>query len=53
MFEIAGKGLTVPAAGFDGSGNLSFGFQPTEMALFPEIETNFDVSAYHRSIMVL
>lgn len=39
-----GRNLTLLTAGFDGSGNLSFGFKPTEMALFPEIETNFDVS---------
>lgn len=30
-------------AGFDGSGNLSLGFSPTEMALFPEIESSFDM----------
>ncbi|PKS10832.1 hypothetical protein jhhlp_002589 [Lomentospora prolificans] len=30
-------------AGFDGSGNLSLGFTPTEMALFPEIESSFDM----------
>jgi len=38
--------LTCFTAGFDGSGNLSFGFSPTEMALFPEIEYNFDVSCH-------
>ncbi|SPO00611.1 related to ribosomal protein L5 precursor, mitochondrial [Cephalotrichum gorgonifer] len=29
-------------AGFDGSGNLTFGFTGNEMALFPEIEFNYD-----------
>lgn len=28
----------------DSSGNLSWGFNPEDMALFPEIEVNFDVS---------
>ncbi|RPB26815.1 ribosomal protein L5 [Terfezia boudieri ATCC MYA-4762] len=27
----------------DGSGNLMFGFTPAEMALFPEIEVNYDM----------
>lgn len=37
--------MSVFVAGFDGSGNLSFGFSPTEMALFPEVEFNYDVSS--------
>lgn len=42
---IHSLGLMFRLAGFDGSGNLSFGFTPTEISLFPEIESNFDVSA--------
>ena len=43
-FGCVDQALTVLIAGFDGSGNLGFGLKPTEMALFPEVETNFDVS---------
>lgn len=28
----------------DSSGNISWGFNPEDMALFPEVEVNYDVS---------
>ena len=32
----------------DSSGNLSWGFNPEDMALFPEVEVNTDVSLLYR-----
>lgn len=32
----------VPGSSGDGSGNMSFGLTPDQVALFPEIEVNYD-----------
>lgn len=45
--------MGVRATTGDGSGNLTFGFEPEVVALFPEVEVNYDKCVYHQTLNFL